>query len=315
MLRLKDPELTHAFVPTENGAIGSRSRNEPPPVRADGGPAEVRDLLKRAYDEAAVLRSERRSLTAQLADVEQALAVSESRAQRLMARVAQLERHRCPAAASGSPPDGRSIAGAAGRTALALRSGQEVAESLVERARQRAKDIEQSALEEAEQIRKRADAEAKQIVAVAQYDAEGVLQGAQASGEELLAHARQLRREAMSRFAARRAALQQEIERLEHRRLGLLKTCAAIKGPVDEAISILNGQQGAAPSAGRNLLSWWQDVSARGRAARSGARAGLGRDVAGPPPPHDPSASHREHRVPATEGSRPSRPGNGQDRS
>ncbi|MDQ4098024.1 MAG: hypothetical protein M3144_09180 [Actinomycetota bacterium] len=174
-----------------------------------------------------------------VAELESSLRATEANNRLLKSRIAELQQARTEQVAAPPGPNNEWLAGVADRSAHALRSSQEAARRLVERARRRAHEIEQAALHDAADIRKRAEAEAQRILTVANYDAEGLLQGAQASSEELLAHAKRMRDRAMAQFAERRAALQEEIDRLEARRVGLLETFASLKTSVDEAIEAL----------------------------------------------------------------------------
>lgn len=221
---------------------------------ADGWPQEVRKLLFDAHEDASALRSERQALLARAADLESRLDAAQSQVAALTAEVARLRaRPRRPPAAPAAPPskaparpDERWLSDVADRTTTALRSGQETAQSLVDRAGQRAREIEQAAAQESAAMRARAEAQASRTVKLAHYDAEGVLQGAQASAEELLGEARKAAGEVMAQLHRRRDALTREIETLEARRLGLLQACAAIRRPVEEAIRTLE-RAGADP--------------------------------------------------------------------
>jgi cell division septum initiation protein DivIVA len=248
-------------VAERHAVDGRPTGDDSPGGQAEGWPRQVRELLLHANEQATSLRAERRALVARVAELEKTVDAAKASTRRLRARIAELEKAATPSPSPTRPSDGQWLATVADRTAHALRSGHEAAQSLVERARHRCVEIEQAALHEAADIRRRADAEAQKILTVAQYDAEGLLQGAQASGEELLAHARQLRDRAIAQFAERRAALQQEIDQLEARRITLLETYAAIKSSVDEAIRALEGQpRGPSPrTRARAFVEWLRD--------------------------------------------------------
>lgn len=213
----------------------------------DGWPQEVRKLLFEAHEDAAALRSERQALLARASELERRLEAAQRQVAALTDEVARLRARplpapappRSPAPAAAPAAHDRWLDDVADRTAGALRSGQETARALVERARRRAEEVEQAALEESAAIRARADAEAARILKLADYDAEGVLQGAQASAEELLGEARKAAREVMGELHRRRDVLTREIELLEARRVTLLQACAGIRRPVDDAIRTL----------------------------------------------------------------------------
>lgn len=212
--------------------------------KAHGWPQEVRKLLFEANQEASALRSERRNILARVAELERRLAGANTRIAELSGEVAQLEQERRQVEVpTARPADEQWLHDVTDRTTTALRSSQELAQSVTERAHQRATEIEESALREAAAIRRRAEAQAAKILNVAQYDAEGLLQAAQSSAEELLKEAHKQQKEVAARLRRRRETLQQEIDRLEVRRLRLLETYAAIRRPVEEAIRTL--EQGA----------------------------------------------------------------------
>lgn len=211
----------------------------------DGWPQEVRKLLFEAHEDAAALRSERQALLARATELERRLEAAQRQVAALTDEVSRLRARprRAPAPPPAPAPatatDDRWLNDVADRTAGALRSGQETAQSLVERARRRATEVEHAALEESAAIRARADAEAARMLKLANYDAEGVLQGAQASAEELLGEARKAAREVMAELHRRRDVLTRDIELLEARRVSLLQACAGIRRPVDDAIRTL----------------------------------------------------------------------------
>lgn len=222
----------------------SRLDREDAEGKAHGWPQEVRKLLFEANQEASALRSERRNLLARVAELERRLDGANIRIAELTGEVTHLEQERRQAdVPAARPSDEQWLHDVTDRTTTALRSSQELAQSVAERAHQRATEIEESALREAAAIRRRAEAQAAKVLNVAQYDAEGLLQAAQSSAEELLREAHKQQKEVAARLRRRREALQQEIDRLEVRRLRLLETYAAIRRPVEEAIRTL--EQGA----------------------------------------------------------------------
>ena len=235
------------------GRVESRRAGGDEGGAADGWPQEVRKLLFEAHQDASALRSERQSLLARAADLENRLEAAQSDVAELTRQVARLQsqaqaqarsqraaqaRPSAPAAAA-SPAVQRWLSDVTDRTASALRSGQETAQTLVERARQRAKTMEQAAVQESAALRERAEAEASRVVRLAHYDAEGILQGAQAAAEELLVEARKAAQEVMGELHRRRDGLRGEIEALEARRVSVLQACAAIRRPIEEAIRAL----------------------------------------------------------------------------
>ncbi len=259
MLRLTEPDP--GGVPDYmNTALRAAAGTDASTGGLEGWPAEVSELLFHANEESKALRAERRSLRARIAELENELRGVKAKNQRLSARMGELQQALLEKDTKARPSDEEWIAGVADRTAHALRSSQEVAQGIIQRARQRALEIEHAALQEASEIKKRAEAEAQRTLTVANYDAEGLLQGAQASSEELLSQARKVRDRALAQFAERRAALQEEIDRLEARRVGLLETYAAIKDSVDEAIHTLESAPAARSNrkAGRALREWWR---------------------------------------------------------
>lgn len=248
---------------SELGPVGARGRAG---GAADRWPQEVRKLLFEAHEEAAQLRSEREMLLTRGTDLERRLEAAQAQVKALADQVARLERQaQRPQPAQPLPerpqrqpqpqPQSRWLGEVADRTAAALRSGQETAQSLVERANRRAQEIERSALQDAAAIRAKAEAEATRVMRMADYDAEGVLQGAQASAEELLGEARKAAAEVMAELYRRRDALTRDIDALEGRRLSLLRACAGIRKPVDEAIRALEqaGPDGARPGGQRSM--------------------------------------------------------------
>jgi chromosome segregation ATPase len=238
VLRVKDLDRTSAADAVSGGADGRAGEQDD----QEEWSGEVRDLLRHANEQARALRGERRTLLDRVARLEKNLQAATAENAQLTARLRELERANRGQKGTPAGSNEQWLAGVADRSAHALRSSQEAARQLVERARQRAGEIEQAALRDAAEIRKRAETDAQRAVTVANYDAEGLLQGAQASSEELLAEARKVRDRAVAQFAERRAALQAEIDRLESRRVGLLETYAAMKPIVDEAIEILEGE-------------------------------------------------------------------------
>ena len=256
VLSLREPDPTRSGTEVRRGAIQADERLAD---EQEEWPGEVRNLLHDANEQARALRQERRSLLDRVANLEKSLRAAAAENAGLTARLRELEQARSERGRAPASTNDQRFAGVADRSAHALRSSQEVARGLVERARQRAAEIEQTALRDAAEIRKRAETDAQRILTVANYDAEGVLQGAEASSEELLAEARKERDRAMAQFAQRRAALQAEIDRLESRRIGLLETYAALKTIVDEAIETLEGHPSTgAHRPGRALLGWWR---------------------------------------------------------
>jgi cell division septum initiation protein DivIVA len=203
LLRLREPN--GAETSTRRAAVDPEAPLDPPVEAEDGWPGEVRELLQKANGEVSALRAERRVLMARVADLEKSLRAVEANNRLLKSRMSEMQHARNEQAAAPPNPNNQWLAGVADRTAYALRSSQEMARGVVERARRRAREIEQVALQEAADIRKRAEVEAERILTVANYDAEGLLQGAQASSEELLSEAGRLRDRAMAQFAERRA--------------------------------------------------------------------------------------------------------------
>jgi len=250
---------------SERGPVGAPGRVG---GAADRWPQEVRKLLFEAHEEAAQLRSEREMLLNRGTDLERRLEAAQAQVKALVDQVARLERQaQRPRPAQPLPerpqrqpqpqpqPQSRWLGEVADRTAAALRSGQETAQSLVERAGRRAQEIERSALQDAAAIRAKAEAEAARVMRMADYDAEGILHGAQASAEELLGEARKAAAEVMTELYRRRDALTRDIDALEGRRLSLLRACAGIRKPVDEAIRALEqaGPEGARPGGQRGM--------------------------------------------------------------
>ena len=254
MLSVREPGPPRSGTEAD---LGFTEVDEGPAGENEGWPGEVRDLLRHANEQTRALRAERRTLLERVAALEKKVSAATSENARLKARLRDVERANDERDRKTSGPNEQWLAGVADRSAHALRSSQETAHGLVERARQRADEIEHVALRDAAAIRKRAETDAQRILTVANYDAEGLLQGAQASSEELLAEARKARDSAVAKFKERRAALQAEIDRLEARRIGLLETYAAMKTVVDEAIDTLEGgpARGRPPRA---LRSWWR---------------------------------------------------------
>lgn len=258
VLRLTDPDP--AGLPGGGAAFGAPVDLDRSTESGEDWPAEVSELLLQANEESSMLRAERRALRKRVGELENELRALKAKNHKLTARMGELQHALSQKETKSRTPNEQWFAGVADRTAQTLRSSQEAAQNLVERARQRALEIEHAALQEATEIKKRAEAEAQRIVTVANYDAEGLLQGAQASSQELLSQARKVRDRALAQFAERRAALQDEIDRLESRRVGLLETYAAIKTSVDEAIHTLEGAPtGRSPRRpGRTLREWWR---------------------------------------------------------
>ncbi len=98
-------------------------------------------------------------------------------------------------------------------------------------------------------MRTRAEAEAEKIRKVAYFDAEGMLQNAQSSSDQLLAEARRQQQEITEQFGVRRAALKEEVARLDTGRLALLETLVGIRRSVDTAVRALEGERQRAPGA------------------------------------------------------------------
>jgi chromosome segregation ATPase len=227
--RLGSPELERA-----EGAGGERE------AEADHWPQEVRRLLFEANQEAAALRAERASLLARTRSLQQEVEQARARNQELTGTVASLQ---SDLRARQHPPErpDRWMADLTQRAATTLKSSQEAAQGLVERARRRAVEIEAEALREAGVSRRRAESEAAKVLGGARYDAESILAGAQACAEELMAEAQRKRTELVALARRQRDQLRAEVDDLERRRSDLLKAYAAIRGPVDDAVRILQG--------------------------------------------------------------------------
>jgi cell division septum initiation protein DivIVA len=227
--------------------LGTTHARAATPAPEHQWPEEFRNLLLQANEEADRLRDERRALAARVTELEAELEKARKRGRELAGRLEETRRQK-PQALRGSDDW---LAEVTDRTTTALKSGQEVAQNLVERARQRAAEIERAAAQHAAEVRQRAEAEANRMLQVAQLDAEGVLQGAQASAGELLTEAQRVRDSAVASFNERHRAMQDEIARLDAQRLKLLETCAALRSPIEEAIRTLERGSAAGPQPRR----------------------------------------------------------------
>ncbi len=237
MPTLREPDetkLSRAQAVLEDGSGGPGN-----PYDQDELSSQITGLLHQAEAEAKVLRAERRSLAQRVDALERELRAAETRNEQLGARVAELEHASREQGTKDRASNQERPGGVIDPTVHALRSSQKAANDLVERARQRAREIEHSAVQNADQIRKRAEAEAQRALSAANRDAGVLLRGAQASSEELLGEAREARARAAAQLADRRTALEEEVNRLEARRIELLESFAAIKSDVDEAIHTL----------------------------------------------------------------------------
>ena len=222
------------------------------------------------------MRFERQTLLERLAALERALETSNERSRQLAGRVAEFERRPASGAAAPAEPDADWLSETAARTAQVLRSGQELADGIAQRARQRAEEIRQVTLEQAEEVRARAEADAEKIRKVAYFDAEGMLQNAQSSSDQLIAEARRQQQEITEQFAVRRAALQEEVARLDTGRLALLETLVGIRRSVDTAVRALEGERHRPPGAkgSHPVVAWWQGLKVAGPDERRPAPAG-----------------------------------------
>ncbi len=242
MAALGDPELAGGGL--DSGGLDPRG---------EGWPQEVRRLLFDASQEAAELRAERRRLVGRVGELERELHAAAARLAAMSRQITTLEKERAArAAAARRPQQQQWLTDVADQAATALRSSQEQAIGVVERARQRAAELERAAQEEAAGIRRRAETEAAKLLNVAQFDAEGLLQGARESSEELLAQVRAKAETQMAELGRRRSALEAELARLEAHRVALLDTFAALRRPVDEAARLLEegGRTRRPPFAG-----------------------------------------------------------------
>jgi cell division septum initiation protein DivIVA len=257
VLRLGEPE--RARLSGRGAREQDSARRDPLPGTARAWPVEIRDWLDRATREANELRGERRRLIARVSELERDLEQANAKRRALEDQVTDLRQRLRDQRAPDAGPD-RWLADVTDRTAQTLRSGQEVAQGIVERAGRRAQAIERAARKEAAEIRSRAEAEAQNILMVTQYDAEGLLQAARASGEELLAEAKGLQQRALAELANRRKAIEQDIHRLEAGRLELVETYGAIRSSVDAALSTLTGEIEPRPmrTIQDRLIDWWR---------------------------------------------------------
>ena len=164
----------------------------------------------------------------------------------LMLRVGELEQH---LSERRRLTDEQLLAELPGRTARALRSAQEVGDEIIQRANEQAAVIEREAAELAAEARRSADADAKSILRDAELDAEAQVEAARAAGKDIVMQARAVRERILSDLAARQAALEEEIERLQAGRDHLLDAYFAVKRTFDEATSTFANAEPTAAAA------------------------------------------------------------------
>ena len=199
---------------------------------------EVWGWLQRVAQEFEALRTRNRSLVARVNELEHQLS----------------ERRRLT--------DEQLLAELPGRTARALRSAQEVGDEIVQRATERAELMAREADEQAAQVLQRAESGARTILREAELDAEAQVEAARSAGKDIVVQARALRERILADLATRRAALEDEIERLQVGRDQLLDAYFAVKRTFDEATSTFSREEpSTAESAATSSRRRW----ARGR--------------------------------------------------
>ncbi|MDP9071273.1 MAG: DivIVA domain-containing protein [Actinomycetota bacterium] len=232
---------------------------------------EVWGWLQRVAQEFETLRARNRNLVARVNELEQQLN----------------ERRRLT--------DEQLLAELPGRTARALRSAQEVGDEIVQRASERAELIAREAAEQAAEVRKGAEADARTILREAELDAEAQVEAARSAGKDIVVQARALRERILADLAARQAAFEDEIERLQMGRDQLLDAYFAVKRTFDEATSTFSREEPSAADtvAPNSPRRRW----ARGRAPQDRRsheaetpllEPGNGRPASGPPASEQP---------------------------